>query len=92
LDLNNSTLYQYKPFISYTLMKLSLFLLAPQIKNIHYPACKDCIYFIPDKSIMFSKCSFFGEKNIITGEIKYDFADLSRDNEKKCGVNGTYYK
>ena len=73
-------------------MKFSLFLLAPQIKNIHYPACKDCIYFIPDESIMFSKCSFFGEKNIITGEIEYDFADLTRDNEKKCGINGTYYK
>ena len=71
-------------------MKFSLFLLVPQIKNMNYPVCKDCVYFIPDKSITFSKCSFFGEKNVITGDIKYDFADLSR--MYKCGESGKYYK
>ena len=63
------------------------------IKNIDIPSCKNCIYFkpygyIPDS---LSRCNKFGEKNIVTDEIKYDFADYCRNDEKKCGIEGRYF-
>jgi hypothetical protein len=63
------------------------------IKNIDIPSCKNCIYFkrsgyIPES---LSRCDKFGEKNIITDEIKYDFADYCRNDEKKCGIEGRYF-
>jgi len=39
-----------------------------------------------------NKCSQFGEKNIFTGEIKYDYADLCRDTDSKCGKSGKEFK
>jgi hypothetical protein len=64
------------------------------IKNIVIPSCKNCIYFKPSGYITdsLSTCSKFGEKNIITDEIKYDFADYCRNNEKKCGIEGKFFE
>lgn len=74
-------------------MRLNLLmLLIPKIKNMEYPVCKDCKHFIQKEDITLSRCSFFGEKDVITGEIKYNYADISRFNENLCGINGTYYK
>lgn len=65
------------------------------IKNIYLPVCKNCKFFIPysnnPKTLDLSHCKVFGTKNIVTGEIKYEFAELCRDNEKKCGVYGKYF-
>lgn len=63
------------------------------IKNIHAPKCATCKHFIPDSldSAAFSKCEKFGKVNLVSGEIKYDFADYCRDSDSKCGQNGTYY-
>ena len=62
------------------------------IKNIHVNPCKNCIHY---KSIYYdsrlSKCEKFGEKNIITGEINYVYADSCRNNEGKCGSAGKYF-
>jgi hypothetical protein len=69
--------------------------LTPQtIKNLDKPVCKDCIYFKNDYFLSpnIGKCTKFGYKNIMSGEIFYEFAEICRNDEKKCGVNGTYYK
>ena len=34
----------------------------------------------------------FGEMNLVTGCIEYDFAKLCRENEKKCGWWGDGYQ
>ena len=67
------------------------------IKNINYPSCRNCIHYKPnsyysDFTSILSKCEKFGEKNIITDEIKYNFADSCRDNESKCGKEGKYFE
>ena len=66
----------------------------PNIKNINIPACKNCIHYEPNKGDFessLSKCKNFGVKNIITDKIKYDFADLTRGDENKCGPKGKYF-
>jgi hypothetical protein len=67
------------------------------IKNIEIPSCKNCIYHIPSKhgsefSSTMSRCEKFGEKNIITDEIKYDYADKCREKESLCGNEGKYFE
>ena len=65
------------------------------IKNINIPVCKNCIYYKPgsiDFYSEYSRCNKFGEKDIITGKITYDFADSCRNNESKCGKEGKYFE
>ena len=77
------------------------------IQFMEYPSCNQCIHFmeyIPDdtkniprslslcKNEHLSKCKKFGYKNIMSGKIFHEFAEICRNDEKKCGVNGTYYK
>lgn len=67
------------------------------IKNIEFPACKNCIYYKPsflnnDFTSTFNKCYKFGEKNIVTDEVTYNFADFSRNDETKCGKEGKYFE
>lgn len=65
------------------------------IKNINLPSCRNCIYYQtknlnPDFSSL-NKCEKFGEKDIVNGKIKYDYANSCRENESKCGKEGKYY-
>lgn len=64
------------------------------IKNINVPACKNCIHYTPslDNRNFYSTCDNFGEKDIITNEIKYNYADLCRGDEDKCGNQGKYFQ
>lgn len=66
------------------------------IKNVNVPSCRNCIYYKPpyysDYSVSFSKCNKFGTKDVITDQIVYDFADMSRQNENKCGNEGKYFE
>jgi hypothetical protein len=66
------------------------------IKNIDIPSCKNCVHYKPlflsDYSSTLSKCNYFGEKNILTDIIKYEFADLCRDDENKCGLKAKYFE
>jgi hypothetical protein len=74
------------------LLPLFLCLASATIKNYRTPVCQDCIHYRPNPfSPSLSKCSQFGTKNVITGEITYDYADLSRDNSEKCGLEGKYF-
>ena len=63
------------------------------IRNVDNPACKNCMYyrtrlFDNDFTSSFNKCSKFGEKDIMTDEITYDYADICRYDESKCGKGG----
>ena len=61
------------------------------IKNINMIPCRNCIHYKPysysDYSTL-SKCENFGEKNIISNEITYEYADHCRNDETKCGKEG----
>jgi hypothetical protein len=74
----------------------SLYLVtAKQIKNMNVPSCRNCIYYKPQLLqpyiSSYSKCEFFGSKDINSDIISYDYADLSRKYEDKCGVEGKYF-
>ena len=67
------------------------------IKNGQFPACKNCIHYRPsifsnDYTSSFSKCAIFGNKDIITDKIDYNFADYCRNDENKCGSEGKYFE
>ena len=72
------------------------------IRNKNLPICVNCLHFIEhtnnypydpqpsDKD--YGRCKKFGEVNVITGLIDYDFAKNCRDDNKKCGKTGSEYK
>jgi len=67
------------------------------IKNINIPSCRNCIHYKPsyyttDFTESYNKCDHFGNKNIITNEISYDFAETCRNDENKCGNEGKYFE
>jgi hypothetical protein len=81
-----------------------LFLLFPTtisygktIRNLDIPSCKKCIHYKPapynfDFTSTYNRCEKFGEKNIMTDKIDYDFANLCRGDELKCGKEGKYFE
>lgn len=66
------------------------------IKNMNLPSCRNCVHFKPNLHSDFvsplSKCEQFGEKDIITDKIKYDYADICRSDQYKCGEQGKYFQ
>ena len=55
-----------------------------------------CKYFTPsyfDNQFVsaYSKCKYFGDKNILSGKIEYDYAILCRNDEFKCGTEGMMF-
>jgi len=66
------------------------------IKNSNLPSCRNCIHFKPEYynelDSTLNKCTKFGEKDIITNEIKYDFVDYTRKDKDKCGLEGKYFE
>ena len=51
-------------------------------------SCQECIYFEPRDhpfTTSLSKCRRFGERDHETGRISYEYADLCRKSEFKCG-------
>ena len=72
----------------------------PKIVNFDLPSCIDCIHFIGDKTNYpydprpndsdNGRCRLYGEKNIISGEIKYLFASKCRQDSKLCGMNANF--
>lgn len=71
------------------------------IRNKELPICSNCIHFIEYKNNYpydeipnnekYARCKKFGEVNLITGLINYDFADMCRSNNNKCGKFGSEY-
>jgi hypothetical protein len=71
------------------------------IRNTKLPVCSRCLYFIEHKnnypydelpSNEFGRCKKFGEVNIVTGVVEYDYAKLCRGDSGKCGRYGSEYK
>ena len=66
------------------------------IKNMNLPACRNCVHYQPapynnDFTSYLNTCDKFGNKNIITDKITYDFADQCRNDESKCGKEGKHF-
>ena len=71
------------------------------IRNTELPSCFNCIHFIehtnnyPYDSVPsdkeYGRCKKFGEVDLVTGLIEYDFAKNCRNDIKKCGKNGAEY-
>jgi len=69
------------------------------IKNSELPLCHNCFYFYPvskeeNNNIIFekSKCLKYGIRNIVSGEVSYNFAHNMRQSESKCGQNGKNFE
>ena len=67
------------------------------IKNNDYPACRNCVHLRPLVLIgrgvnEFSKCSKFGEKDVLTNKVQYYYADLCRRDGDRCGVEGKMFE
>ena len=69
------------------------------IKYLNLPSCVNCLHFLEYKKsepydtyyCELGRCSKFGIKNMISGEINYDFASTCRTDKERCGTNGIYY-
>ena len=71
------------------------------IRNKELPICSNCLYFIEHtnnypydptpSNEQYGRCKKFGEVNMITGSIAYDFANVCRNDTNKCGKFGTEY-
>ena len=67
---------------------------APFIRHSDLPSCINCVHFIKydnNNHLNLGRCSQFGKKDIISGEIIYDFASSCRIDNKLCGETGKYY-
>jgi hypothetical protein len=83
-------------FLFFSILSKNLIKGTPIIKNNHIPACKNCKFFTPmhynDFDSHTNLCQKFGEKNIITGKIEYDFVSSCRKDEEKCGLEGKVFE
>ena len=69
-------------------------------KNKFPKLCINCKYFIsvdfrwPDERLDHSrgKCKLFGKTNLVSGDIKYEYASLARENDKMCGKIGKLFE
>jgi len=79
-------------------MRKSVYLLLSNsekiIHNNNIPACINCVHYKSTifKTKLYSRCNKFGVRDVITNKIYNDFADLCRNNESKCGVNGKHFE
>jgi hypothetical protein len=76
---------------------ISPYFTQPGVKYIDYPSCKNCIHYKPnifhsDFTSRYSRCDKFGEKNVITDNIDYIIADVCRNDNSLCGIEGKYFE
>jgi hypothetical protein len=64
------------------------------ITDVHKRTCAECVFYVSPKwsNGYVSRCTKFGKKDVITGKIDFDMADLCRLNKNKCGENGRYFE
>ena len=65
------------------------------VLNNNLKLCIDCVYFTKHKSKklcefsndtnQLSKCTKFGVKNLVSGEIEYEYANVIRNSNRLCG-------
>jgi len=70
------------------------------IKNEYINSCSNCLFFIkptfhyPEQNIqanLYGRCKQFGEKDIITGEVKNLFALSCRKDKSLCGIEARHF-
>jgi ribosome-binding protein aMBF1 (putative translation factor) len=68
------------------------------IKNFRLPVCKKCAYYLkqdekddPNKISDYDKCMKYGEQNVVTGEIRFQYADYVRKQELQCGMSAKHF-
>ena len=71
------------------------------IRNMNVPSCVDCVFFdrynsqdkwcVDEKIVRLSKCKKFGVKNVVSGEIQYDYAYKCRNDNEMCKLNGVFF-
>lgn len=69
----------------------------PSIKYMNFPSCKNCLHYKPstyniDYTSSYSRCTIYGEKNVVTNKIEYLPAHLCRNDNSKCGIEGKYFE
>lgn len=80
---------------------LSVALFVPKtsfIQNVEFPSCKDCVHYKPkpysrilhDNST-YARCSLFGNKDVISGKVSFEYASVCRSSEVKCSINGNHF-
>ena len=79
----------------YLLFFLANYTQSAQKPNI--PDCTKCIFYKPAVYLnrftpSFNKCKKFGDKNPVSGEITYRYADECRGDESACGMEGKYFE
>ena len=82
-------------YFFYSILLQTQLINAAIIKNINVPSCRNCIYYKPEVNDFHSelnRCTYFGEKNIQTDIISYEYSYLCRSSENKCGLQGKYYE
>jgi len=67
----------------------------PVIRNDHIPNCKNCYYFerheLNKDNFDLGRCRMYGEKDIVSGEITYEYAVHCRKNDAQCGKEGIHF-
>jgi hypothetical protein len=74
-------------------------LVSSRIVNIEKPICALCVNFVASKSERYEdygyekvgKCGLFGNKDLVSGKIVYDYAIHCRTDKKKCSDNGVHF-
>lgn len=59
--------------------------ITPEIKPII--SCSQCKFYNPNKT-----CKMFNEIDIVTTNITHSFAEICREDEKKCGSKAVFYR
>ena len=87
--------------IYFLLLNINLSFGTILIRNRALPVCSNCLHFIEHtnnypydpipNSKEYGQCKKFGEVNLITGVIEYDFAKNCRNDIGKCGKQGLQY-
>lgn len=62
------------------------------VTNLNSHVCINCIHFIKfTHGNQLDKCSYFGNRDLVTGDITYEWASVCRIRESKCGESGKYF-
>ena len=70
--------------------------LLSHIKDAEAPICANCKFYKPSIYSDFysdtAKCVKFGNKDIYTGDIHYDYVSACRHNKEQCGLEGKLFE
>jgi hypothetical protein len=63
------------------------------IKNMNKQNCFECVYYMRPKwyNHYFAGCAKFGTKDVVSGRILYEYAEVCRKDKNLCGEYGRYF-